>query len=74
MAKETSDSYKSRMRFNEQVNFILLIMFLSVALIISIRGCGGSVCSHNLDGEGVPTSENNTVNNSIGDGSAEAEK
>lgn len=42
MAKETSSGsgFKNPFRFNEQVNIILLIMFLSVVLILSLKGCG----------------------------------
>ena len=43
MAKDTSNksSFKTRLYFNEQVNFILLIMFMAVAIIITIKGCDG---------------------------------
>lgn len=45
MAKNVNNTYfKTHMHFNEQINFILLIMFLSVVLIISLKGCGGQVC------------------------------
>lgn len=45
MAKDTSNKsyFKTRLHFNEQVNCILLIMFLAVALIITIKGCGGNL-------------------------------
>lgn len=42
MAKETTSGtgFKTPQRFNEQVNAILLIMFLSVVIILSLKGCG----------------------------------
>jgi len=40
MAKETSNKPFNPIRFNEQVNAILLIMFLTVAIILSLKGCG----------------------------------
>lgn len=41
MAKDTSDTsgVKSPIRFNEQVNAILLIMFLAVVVILFLKGC-----------------------------------
>ena len=40
MAKDTSDTtgVKSPIRFNEQVNTILLIMFLAVVVILFLKG------------------------------------
>lgn len=40
MAKETSNKPFNPIRFNEQVNAILLIMFLTVAIILSLKECG----------------------------------
>lgn len=41
MNKDNSNTSgtKSTRRFNEQVNVILLIMFLAVVVILSLRGC-----------------------------------
>lgn len=40
MAKETSNgsSFKNPFRFNEQVNTILLIMFLAVVVVLFLNG------------------------------------
>lgn len=48
MTKEISNNtfFRTRKHFDEQVNFILLIMFLSVAVIITMKGCGGTICSN----------------------------
>lgn len=42
MAKDTSNKpfFKNSVRFNEQVNAILLIMFLTVSVILCVKGCG----------------------------------
>lgn len=42
MAKETvnSSGLKNPRSFNEQVNNILLIMFLTVVAVVSVKGCG----------------------------------
>ena len=41
MAKETvnGSGLKNPRRFNEQVNTILLIMFLIVVVVVSVKGC-----------------------------------
>ena len=40
MAKDSSNNPFTQFRFNEQVNAILLIMFMTVAIILSLKGCG----------------------------------
>lgn len=62
MAKDTSNTsgIKHRVRFNEQVNLLLIIMFLAVVSILFIKGCSiGSV-----DGDtGKEIKENVAQNN-----------
>lgn len=55
MVKETSNKPRKSIQFNEQVNAILLIMFLTVALIISLKGCGKCFISktHDIKNEQV---------------------
>jgi hypothetical protein len=45
MANDTSNTprFKSPHRYDEQVNIILLIMFLSVVVILSLKGCNACV-------------------------------
>lgn len=59
MAKETfnANNYKSPRRFNEQVNTILLIMFLTVVLILSFKGCG----THFSDANRISTQDKSTL-------------
>lgn len=55
MAKETSNKPFKPIRFNEQVNVVLLIMFLTVAIIISLKGCGTCLIDRSQNIKNVTT-------------------
>ena len=48
--KSNTSGTKTTRRFNEQVNVILLIMFLAVVVILSLRGCGTQLFDGGVSG------------------------
>lgn len=59
MIKETSNKQFNPIRFNEHVNAILLIMFLTVAIILSTKGCGTCFVEKNQNIKKVMTEKGN---------------
>lgn len=65
MAKDTSNKPFIPFRFNEQVNAILLIMFMTVAIILTIKGCGNCLLDKSQSTQESQTNKNTIVNDSI---------
>ncbi len=70
MAKETSNKPCCLIRFNELVNAILLIMFLAVVIILSVKGCGTCLIGKSQDiqkvqNENIVAEADSTKNDSI---------
>ena len=67
MAKDTSDTswVKSPSRFNEQVNAILLIMFLAVVVILFLKGCDSDALKMIKYDETNPEQELVVTNDSV---------